>query len=496
MLTAVYVAVCLTANAAFCLFATVSFSALMRFTGAFIDRTAYRTLLPVLGVVLVGYCVIVRLNGSYVTANTVGVAGVVKLVISLSAFIDRTADRALLPMLGIVLVGYCVIVRLYGSYVTASTVGVAGVVKLVISLSAFIDRTADRALLPMLGVVLVGYCVIVRLYGSYVAASTVGIARVVKLVISLSAFIYRTAYRTLFPMLGIVLIGCCVIVSRNGSYLSALVTGCVTGVIVAMGTGSENILALISRSLEECLALAHRVISVSICRSALYCENGILIRILTEENCVVFIRIDELDQRAIGNVEGAAVYNEVKIVSLLVVVCMDHGKCLSLINIEGASVKSDIEYRAVFVVAVLPYGNGSYSVCGNGEGSSLEGERKYLGSGVILLSAADHLSVAGQSRGAVRYKITALDDDIRVNDIRSALIAYCLSPDIQERLTAYRGEAVIAKINNKSSADVREITVIHISASHRVVAAHKDLNGSAVSEITDEQLSCLPERTW
>ena len=106
------------------------------------------------------------LNSSYVTASTVGVAGVVELVVSLGAFIDRTADRALLPVLGVILVGYGVIVRLNGSCVAASTVGFSRVVELVVSLGGFVNRAADRALLPMLGVVLVGYSVIVWCYGS------------------------------------------------------------------------------------------------------------------------------------------------------------------------------------------------------------------------------------------------------------------------------------------------------------------------------------------
>ena len=210
---------------------------LMVSLAGFVNRTTDRALLPVLGIILVRYGVIVRLNGSGKSASTVGIAGVLELVVSLAGFVNRTADRALLPMLGIILVGYCVIVRFNCSCVSASTVGVAGVVELVVSLSAFIDRAADRALLPVLGIVLVRYTVIVRLNGSGKSASTVGIARVVELVVSLSAFIDRAADRALLPMLGVVLIGCCVIVGCYGSGKSARTVGVarVVKLVVSLG---------------------------------------------------------------------------------------------------------------------------------------------------------------------------------------------------------------------------------------------------------------------
>ena len=209
--------------------------------GAFIDRATDRALLPMLGVVLIGYGVIVRLNGSGKSASTVGVASVVELMVSLGGFVNRTADRALLPMLGIVLVGHGVIVGLNGSGKSASTVGVAGVVELVVTLAGFVNRTADRALLPMLGIVFVCYAVIVGCYGSCVTASTVGVAGVVKLVVSLAGFVNRAADRALLPMLGIVLVGYGVIVGCYGSYLSAIVTGRVAVIIVGVGANVKSI---------------------------------------------------------------------------------------------------------------------------------------------------------------------------------------------------------------------------------------------------------------
>ena len=270
------------------------------------------------------------------------------------------------------------------------------------------------------------------------------------------------------------------------------------GLGAVMIAGSKNVLTRITGRLECSLTLTYRLIVVGGCASRGDKKLGVRIIILTESYRISSIGFAKNDISGFCNLEDTAVYRKINDVAIRCVTCIDHVKGFGriILNVKLTAVKNDIEYCTELTVTVIPEVDGCRSVsCGNSELGSVEGYIEYLSSCVAFKSACNDGGISNNSiTAAARYDVTALNDNIGVYNVGSALISDSLSLRNEEVLSvAVKG--ILTEVNYKSSADMSKVAVVHISASHRVIASHKYLSALTVSEVTYEEKSCLPKRT-